>query len=322
MEHVAVAEARRRRDPGPKQLALVARERVRVAPRGGAEIAPPRPARTPPAAPAPALAPAPAPVPAPARRAPARPPRRRWSAELKRRFQRRFVPTATALALAPVPIARILLGGAGATAPIPLPPVSLEPAPLPRLAPLVPEPPARGGGSEVLPEIDWRRTISLGLPYHGRLLDGVQLPAQSPYWTTWDPALDRVPDRAYRRYGSAKLINLIVTVAKAYRDAHPDAPRLVIGDISRIGGGPLDEHASHQNGLDVDVYYPRTDGREVAPTSVDQVDLPLARDLLARFLAAEPQFVFVGPHLPLRGPAGVVEPLVGHDNHMHVRIFP
>ena len=25
---------------------------------------------------------------------------------------------------------------------------------------------------------------------------------------------------------------------------------------------------------------------------------------------------------PLRGPAAVVEPLVGHDNHMHVRIYP
>ena len=40
------------------------------------------------------------------------------------------------------------------------------------------------------------------------------------------------------------------------------------------------------------------------------------------FLAARPEFVFVGPHLPLRGPSGIVEPLVGHDNHMHVRIYP
>ena len=46
----------------------------------------------------------------------------------------------------------------------------------------------------------------------------------------------------------------------------------MIGDISRRGGGPLDEHASHQNGLDVDIYYPRLDGREVAPTTVEQVE--------------------------------------------------
>jgi hypothetical protein len=310
---VAAVEARRRRDPGPKQLALVARERVRVAPRGGAEIAPPR------------IVPVPA-EPQPlavvvTRPAPARTRRRPWSDERKRRFQRRFLPTATALVLAPVPIARVLLGG-GAPVPLPLPPVVLGPAPLPHLAPLTPDAPSRGGSSSVMPDVVWRDSISLGLPYHGRLIDGVQLPAQSPLWTTWDPALDRVPDRGYRRYGSAKLIHLLLQVAQSYHAANPAAPRLVIGDISRYGGGGLDEHVSHQNGLDVDVYYPRTDGREVAPTTIDQVDIPLSRDLLSRFLAANPEFVFVGPHLPLHGPAGVVEPLTGHDNHMHVRIYP
>ena len=83
--------------------------------------------------------------------------------------------------------------------------MTLGPAPLPRLAPLAPDVPSRGGSSAVMPEIVWRDSISLGLPYHGRLIDGVQLPAQSPLWVTWDPALDRVPDRGYRRYGSAKL---------------------------------------------------------------------------------------------------------------------
>jgi murein endopeptidase len=175
-----------------------------------------------------------------------------------------------------------------------------------------------------MPEVVWRASISLGLPYHGRLIDGVQLPTSSPYWATWDPALDRVPDRGYRRYGSAKLIHLLLAVTKEFHDAHPGAARLVIGDISRLGGGPLDEHASHQNGLDVDVYYPRRDRRELAPTTIDQVDIALSQDLLNLFLAARPEFVFVGPHLvpQLHGPAGVVEPLVGHDNHMHVRIYP
>jgi hypothetical protein len=255
------------------------------------------------------------------RPAPTRTDRRPWSDERKRRFQRRFLPTATALVLAPVPIARVLLGG-GAPAPLPLPPVTLGPTPLPRMAPLAPDAPSRGGSSSVMPEIVWRDSISLGLPYHGRLIDGVQLPAESPLWVTWDPARDQVPDRGYRRYGSAKLIHLLLSVVQAYHADNPEAPRLVIGDISRYGGGPLDEHVSHQNGLDVDIYYPRTDRREVAPTSVDQVDVPLSLDLLHRFVAANAEFVFVGPHLPLRGAAGVVEPLTGHDNHMHVRIFP
>jgi len=256
------------------------------------------------------------------RPAPTRTHRRQWSDERKRRFQRRFLPTATALVLAPVPIARVLLGG-GAPAPLPLPPVTLGPTPLPRLAPLAPDVPSpRGGSSAVMPEIVWRDSISLGLPYHGRLIDGVLFPAQSPLWVTWDPALDRVPDRGYRRYGSAKLIHMLISVIQAYHEANPEAPRLVIGDISRYGGGPLDQHVSHQNGLYVDVYYPRIDRREIAPTSVDQVDIPLSRDLLQRFVAANAEFVFVGPQLPLTGPAGVVEPLAAHDNHMHVRIFP
>ena len=307
---MAAVETRRRRDPGPKDLALVERERVRVAPRGGAEIAPPR---------FQPLAPEPQPeavvVTRPA--APARTRRKPWSAERKRRFQRRFLPTATALILAPVPISRVLIGGGGT--PVPIPPMPLPRNPFPRLAPLES---ARGGSSTVMPEVVWRHSISLGLPYHGRLIDGVQLPTQSPYWVTWDPALDRVPDRGYRRYGTAKLIHLLLAVTQAYHEAYPDASRLVIGDISRHGGGPLDEHASHQSGLDVDVYYPRRDGREVAPTTVEQVDVTRSQGLLNLFLKAHPEFVFVGPHLPLRGPSGVVEPLVGHDNHMHVRIYP
>jgi hypothetical protein len=311
---VAVAEARRRRDPGAKQLALVERERVRVAPRGGAEIAPARVVR---------LAPAPRPVEVVVTRpVRVRHERRPWSDERKRRFRRRFLPAATALVLAPAPIARLLVGGGTAT--VPLPPIALGPTPLPHLAPLTPSEAARGGGSSVLPEVIWRDSISLGLPYHGRLIDGVQLPLSGPYWTTWDPALDRVPDRGYRRYGSAKLIHLLMAVTKEFHDAHPEAARLVIGDISRLGGGPLDEHVSHQNGLDVDVYYPRRDRRELAPTTIDQVDVALSQDLLDLFLAAKPEFVFVGPDLvpQLHGPAGVVEPLVGHDNHMHVRIYP
>jgi hypothetical protein len=313
---VAVAEApRRTRDPG-RRVALLERERVRVAPRGGAEFAPPRILQ-------PVAAPPPLAVvvtrPAPAR---VRPRRRPWSEERKRRFRYRFLPTATALILAPAPIARVLIGGGGAATGLPLPPVAIGPAPLPKLVPLSPVEAARGGSSLAMPEIVWRDSISLGLPYHGRLIDGVQLPVSSPYWATWDPALDRVPDRGYRRYGSAKLIHLLLSVTRAFHEAHPDAARLVIGDISRHGGGPLDEHVSHQNGLDVDVYYPRKDKREIAPAAVAQVDAPLAQDLLNLFVRANPEFVFVGPHLSLHGPPGVVEPLVGHDNHMHVRIYP
>jgi murein endopeptidase len=83
-----------------------------------------------------------------------------------------------------------------------------------------------------------------------------------------------------------------------------------------------DEHASHQNGLDVDVYFPRLDGALRAPRAPDQIDRALAQDLLDRFVAAGAQVVFVGHSTGLRGPAGVVVPYQGHENHMHVRFPP
>jgi murein endopeptidase len=109
-------------------------------------------------------------------------------------------------------------------------------------------------------------------------------------------------------------------VVRAYGRVHPDAPRVVIGDLSRRGGGPIDEHVSHQNGLDVDVYYPRLDHRLKPPSRVEQIDTRLARDLVRRFVAAGARLVLVGYNTPLRGPSGIVLPYPNHDSHMHVRI--
>ena len=64
---------------------------------------------------------------------------------------------------------------------------------------------------------------------------------------------------------------MLVDVARKYRAAHPRAPRMAIGDLSRPRGGDFGPqfgyigHASHQNGLDADIYYPRADGRPRAP---------------------------------------------------------
>jgi len=184
-----------------------------------------------------------------------------------------------------------------------------------------PAPPVKAPKTEPV-RVEWHHARSVGLQYSGSLVDGTQLPVEGPDWVTWNPNTDSTPNLPWRLYGNEHTIRRILAVVTAFRAAHPDAPKVVVGDISLRHGGRMDQHVSHQNGLDVDVYYPRTDGREVAPTTIDQVDIPLSRDLLGRFLAANPEYVFVGPHLPLNGPAGVVEPLTGHDNHMHVRILP
>jgi murein endopeptidase len=158
------------------------------------------------------------------------------------------------------------------------------------------------------------------------LLNGIRLPAEGRLFFTWDPVKDRSPNRAYRRYGTDRLLRVILDVLRAYSAAHPNAPRVAIGDLSRPHGGDFGKrfgglgHSSHQNGRDVDIYYPRRDGRERAPRRPAQIDRALAQDLVDRFVRAGAQYVFVGPHTRLRGPHGVVQQLVHHDDHMHVRI--
>jgi Penicillin-insensitive murein endopeptidase len=170
--------------------------------------------------------------------------------------------------------------------------------------------------------VRWHGARSVGLPYAGYLVGGTQLPLGGPDWVTWDPVTESAPNLPDRLYGNPRTIRTLISVIRDYRAAHRYAPKVVVGDISRRGGGALDEHVSHQNGLDVDVYYPRRDHRLRAPAIVSQIDHRLAQDLLNRFVDAGAQMIFVGYSTGLRGPSGVVVPWPNHDNHMHVRFPP
>ena len=179
------------------------------------------------------------------------------------------------------------------------------------------------GRTEAQPQVHWRHSVSLGQPYHGSLVRGVRFPAEGRTFFTWDPILLRSPDRPWRRYGNDRLVRIVLRVLAPYAAAHPSAPRVGIGDFSRPHGGYFGpKHASHQNGLDVDVYYPRLDRRERPPVRAAQIDRRLAQDLLVRFLRAGAVKIFVGPHTHLTGPPRIVQVLGFHDNHMHVRIGP
>ena len=174
--------------------------------------------------------------------------------------------------------------------------------------------------------MQWHHSAALGTHSAGRLEHGVRLPAASREFFTWDPVLRRSPNRAWRRWGSDRLVRVVLRVARGFHAAHPHAARMAVGDLSRPRGGDFGPrfgyigHASHQNGLDVDVYYPRADGRERAPRGAWQINRRLSQELVNRFLAAGAQVIFVGPNTGLTGPPGRVEPLVQHDNHLHVRL--
>jgi murein endopeptidase len=175
-------------------------------------------------------------------------------------------------------------------------------------------------------QVHWHHSIAVGTHTAGRLEHGVRLPAQGRSFFTWDPVLRRSPNRAWRRWGTDRLVRVVLDVARAHHAAHPRAPRMAVGDLSRPRGGDFGPqfgyigHASHQNGLDVDVYYPRADGREEAPRDAGEIDRQLSQELVDRFLAAGAQVIFVGPNTGLRGPPERVQPLVHHDNHLHVRL--
>jgi murein endopeptidase len=174
--------------------------------------------------------------------------------------------------------------------------------------------------------VQWHESTALGTHSAGALADGVRLPSEGYGFLTWDPVLRRSPNRPWRRWGTDRLVRTVLTVTRRFRAAHPRAPRVLVGDMSRPRGGDFGPrfgyigHASHQNGLDVDVYYPRADEREIAPRDAGDIDRALSQELVDRFAAAGAAVIFVGPNTGLTGPPGRVEPLTQHDNHLHVRL--
>jgi len=153
---------------------------------------------------------------------------------------------------------------------------------------------------------------ALGKPHRGRLLNGLALPAGGPDWIALKPPS--------HRWTTDRMLAYLLAVLRDFRLANPGVPQVMIGDLSRRSGGRFRGHASHQNGLDADVYYPRLDRTLQAPGRVAHVDRALAQDLVNRFVAAGAQFAFVGRSLGLVGPRSVVQAIPNHNDHVHVRI--
>lgn len=216
-------------------------------------------------------------------------------------------------------LAALTLGGAlmssGAGAQDPVPPLA---------APQLAEP----GPMELMPITRlWRcHEQALGSPSFGRLAHGVQLPEEGDNFFTWDTNMDRSPNRGWRRWGTQHTIDTLLEVFARYVEEEPFAARVGVEDISRPRGGIFDErygglgHSSHQNGIDVDVSYPREDGLELGVSDPSEVDLERSQLLVDLFVKAGARYVFVGPRLPLSGRRGVVQKLRHHDDHLHVRL--
>jgi hypothetical protein len=230
-----------------------------------------------------------------------------------------------ALVAALVPLAALEDGGErgvaiAAETPAPRPTVP-EASPAPA-APARPTPAPRPAPPKA-PVVRYRDSLALGTPNGGSLVNGVRLPVSGPGFYTYDPATQRPPGGAEREWGTSALVRQVIALGRWWAATHPKQPRLGIGDLSRPHGGtftgPVVGHASHQNGLDVDIRLVRRDGAEAAadPSTYDPV---LNQLIVDHLVASGAQLVLVGPNTSLHGPSGVVMPWPAHDDHIHLRI--
>ena len=196
-------------------------------------------------------------------------------------------------------------------------------------------------------------SVSVGLPFDGRLRQGVLLRES-------DHVRYAGEYRAGGRFwGTTELVNLIERAAARVAQRLPGA-RLSVGELSAQNGGRVSGHRSHQNGRDVDIAFYMLDGDDrpfdpfgfaafdrrglgMQPNESLHFDDARNWELIRRLLTdpdARVQYVFVADTLKnrllatarrrgapraaiARAEQALVQPSHGHPhrNHFHVRIY-
>lgn len=212
------------------------------------------------------------------------------------------------------------------------------------LACLVAATPAVGDGrvaSKVFGAVatpDPRAPQAVGFYSKGCLAGAVALPADGPTWQTMRPSRNRA-------WGHPVTIDFLIGLAAAAPEA--GLRGILVGDISQPRGGPMPYgHASHQMGLDADIWLMEMpaeplslEARETLPFqtvigddgTADPARLTPALRLLIEVAARDERVgrIFVNPVIKRalcetagsdRGWLRRVRPWYGHDKHFHVRL--
>jgi penicillin-insensitive murein DD-endopeptidase len=179
--------------------------------------------------------------------------------------------------------------------------------------------------------------LAFGQPGAGCVQGARALPVQGPGFRLVHP-------ERHRNFGHPILLAYLRKLAAQAREAK--LPPLFIGDLGQPRGGPTPTgHRSHQNGVDVDVWFappdkPFSPGKQPVPPAPSVVDLRTKKMLpawnrrIARFLeiaATSPAVdrIFVHPAVKRalcrdkqsRGPwLRGLRPWWGHQDHFHVRL--
>ncbi|TWI26696.1 penicillin-insensitive murein endopeptidase [Mesorhizobium tianshanense] len=192
-------------------------------------------------------------------------------------------------------------------------------------------------GAKTLPAV--AAPQSIGFYSKGCFAGGVAIPLDGPKWEVMRPSRNR-------RWGHPTMIALI---EKLSRDAAADGwPGLLVGDISQPRGGPmLTGHASHQIGLDADIWLTPMPDRKLSINQRENMSATLLVDekthlvkdaiwvpahmRLLRRAASYPEVerILVNPGIKkklcdtVKGDRAwlrKVRPFWGHDYHFHIRI--
>lgn len=183
------------------------------------------------------------------------------------------------------------------------------------------------------------KSVSWGSARRGRLYNGVALETTPGLWVR----------KTERAYGTKRTVALLEAAAADVVARWPDAPALMVGDISKRRGGRLGPHKSHQSGRDADIsYYHRgnvatrgfLDMRgetfdavknwHIFKTLIDTgevqyifVDYRLQKVLYEYALSigytpADLEPILQYPH-GREGRRGIIRHAGGHDDHWHIR---
>ncbi|CAK0760726.1 Penicillin-insensitive murein endopeptidase [Gammaproteobacteria bacterium] len=204
--------------------------------------------------------------------------------------------------------------------------------------------------SSVLPAGEWGRVTQpargtpevIGGPAAGCLRGAVSLPPIGRGYQVMRLSRHRV-------YGHPSLVHFIEGLGEATLRKHLGV--LLVGDLGQPRGGPTASlHRSHQNGLDVDLWYWSPEVANERPLNYGEIENLSARSMIqpdrrtinralwgpvqaeVLRLAAEPEEVeriFVNPVIKKwlceregdREWLHKIRPWWGHDDHMHVRLY-
>src|ERR1700710_2263055 len=217
---------------------------------------------------------------------------------------------------------------------------SVDPKPLPPLANL--NDPKLGAkelfGRKVLPAAMPTRVV--GFYAKGCIAGAAALPINGESWQVMRLSRNR-------NWAHPDLVALLKRLAdKAHKDA--GWPGILVGDMSQPRGGPmLTGHASHQVGLDADIWLTPAPARRLSRNEREEMSaVMMVRDdrldidpkvftqghlTVIRAAAQEPtvQRIFVNAAIKKalcreargdRGWLSKVRPMYGHDYHFHIRI--